>query len=204
MGVLGVDACRRGWVGIVLVEEAPIVGVFSSVLSDLVLQAAQVADLEAIGIDMPIGLPDSGRRAADVLARSYVGPRRQSVFMTPVRAALAEESHSAASLRNKDLAGEGISQQAYALRPRLFEVDAWVATSQIPVVEIHPEVSFATLATWSRPAVSSQGPPTSTPAGSTSGTAQHQWRWLGQRGCTAVVSTAAPWSTTRPIPCCLT
>lgn len=121
-------------------------GVFSNVLSDLVLQAARVADLEAIGIDMPIGLPDSGRRAADVLARSIVGPRWQSVFMTPVRSALAEESHAAASLRNKELAGEGISQQAYALRPRLFEVNAWVAASQIPVVEVHPEVSFATLA----------------------------------------------------------
>ena len=41
-----------------------------------------------IGIDIPIGLPDTGRRQADVLAYTLVGPRRSSVFMTPVRAAL--------------------------------------------------------------------------------------------------------------------
>jgi predicted RNase H-like nuclease len=41
---------------------------------------------------MPIGLPDAGRRMADTLARQAVGPRRASVFVTPVRAALEEAS----------------------------------------------------------------------------------------------------------------
>ena len=60
-----------------------------------------------IAVDMPIGLPDAGRRRADVLARELAGPRRASVFMTPVRSALQEEAHAAATAVNVQLAGEG-------------------------------------------------------------------------------------------------
>lgn len=146
MAVLGVDACRTGWAGVVLGREGSITGVFGRDLPNLARQASEVEVVEAVGIDMPIGLPDTGRRTADVLARTFVGPRWQSVFMTPVRAALAEDTHAAASARSKELAGEGISKQAYALRPRLAEVDLWASACGIPVVEVHPEVSFATLA----------------------------------------------------------
>ena len=54
--------------------------------------AAFVADVDlgghlaVIGIDIKIGLPDTGRRQADVLAYKLVRPRRSSVFMTPVPA----------------------------------------------------------------------------------------------------------------------
>jgi predicted RNase H-like nuclease len=120
--------------------------VFAVGLPDLLRQAAVFGKVLAVGIDMPIGLPDAGRREADVLARAAVGPRWQSVFMTPVRAALAEPTFASAVARSRELAGEGISKQAFALRPRLLEVDAWVATSVVPVFEVHPEVSFTVLA----------------------------------------------------------
>jgi len=41
-----------------------------------------------VAVDIPIGLPDTGRRRADVQARQAVGGRRSAVFLTPVRAAL--------------------------------------------------------------------------------------------------------------------
>jgi predicted RNase H-like nuclease len=143
--VLGVDACRMGWVGVVLHEGVATVHVAKTI-------AALVGDVEihghlaVIGIDIPIGLPDSGRRQADMLAYKLVGPRRSSVFMTPVRAAMAADSHAAAVQVNKERAGEGVSVQAYRQREKIFEVDAWVRQARRRVVEVHPEVSFAELA----------------------------------------------------------
>jgi predicted RNase H-like nuclease len=143
--VLGVDGCRAGWVGVVLHDGAVAVHVAKTI-------AALVADVEiggrldVIGIDIPIGLPDAGRRQADVLAYKLVGPRRSSVFMTPVRAALEAGSYSAAAQVNRQRAGEGLSAQVYALQPKIIEVDRWAGRSGRRVVEVHPEVSFATMA----------------------------------------------------------
>jgi predicted RNase H-like nuclease len=93
-----------------------------------------------------IGLLDTGRRQADVLAYKRVGPRRSSVFMTPVQAALEAGSHAAAVEVNQHWAGEGVSAQVYGLRSKIFEVDGWVRHAGRRVVEVHPEVSFAMLA----------------------------------------------------------
>ncbi|HWC10095.1 MAG TPA: DUF429 domain-containing protein, partial [Acidimicrobiales bacterium] len=41
--------------------------------------------------------------------------------------------------------GTGISQQAYALRRKILEVERWLPSSPCPVYEVHPEVSFAVL-----------------------------------------------------------
>lgn len=140
--VLGVDACKAGWVGILLSEEPPR-AIFATTVTALVADAETDGTLAAVGIDMPIGLPDAGRRTADVLAKEAIGPLRSSVFMTPVRAALRAEDHATASAVNSALAGEGVSQQAYALRHKLFEVEELLAATTTRVVEAHPEVSFA-------------------------------------------------------------
>lgn len=104
-----------------------------------------------VGIDIPIGLPDASVRAADAEARRFVGPRRQSVFMTPVRAALEAPDHATAKRLNTAAAGQSVSAQAYGLRQRILEVDGWLHDTQTgsdrpPVYEAHPEVSFAGLA----------------------------------------------------------
>lgn len=143
--VLGVDACRAGWVGVVLHNGAATVHV-AKTIDTLVAEAEVDGHLAAIGIDIPIGLPDTGRRIADVLAYQFVGPRRSSVFMTPARAALETDSHTTAVQVNRDRTGEGITIQAYGLRSRIFEVDRWVRQARRRVVEVHPEVSFAGLA----------------------------------------------------------
>lgn len=140
--VLGVDACKAGWVGILLSEQPPR-AFFAASIAALVDEAAADAPLAAIAVDIPIGLPDAGRRRADVLAKGVIGPLRSSVFMTPVREALLAPTHAAASARNKELAGEGVSQQAYALRAKVLEVERYLPTAPAQLVEVHPEVSFA-------------------------------------------------------------
>lgn len=143
--ILGVDGCKAGWVGIVLPDGA-VHPCFATTIGDLAEQASAAGPLDVVAIDMPIGLPDASRRRADVLARQLAGPRWASVFMTPVRAALAEEEFAAATAMNVRLAGEGISRQAHGLRTKILQVDRWARHAPHRVVEIHPELSFAWLA----------------------------------------------------------
>ena len=72
---------------------------------------------------MPIGLPDAGHRLA--------GPRWASVFMTPLRAALAEEEFAMATAVNVELAGEGISRQAHGLRAKILQPASGHGTRRI-------------------------------------------------------------------------
>ena len=45
-----------------------------------------------------------------------------------------------------ELSGRGISRQAYALAAKVFEVEQWLTmTSGRTVVEVHPELTFATM-----------------------------------------------------------
>lgn len=143
--VLGVDACKAGWVGIALTGHYASAHV-AGTIDELIASADTDGALAVVAIDMPIGLPDRGRRQADVLARKAVGTLRSSVFMTPARAALDAPDHRTASARNHALAGEGISIQAFSLKSKLHDVERWVRQTHHRVVEIHPEVSFAQLA----------------------------------------------------------
>lgn len=143
--VLGVDACKRGWIGIA-VETGNTNAYFAEDIQTLIAGAQADGPLAVVAIDMPIGLPDRGYRQADVLARAAIGPLWPSVFMTPVREALLAADHATASAINRDLTGQGISIQAFGLKPKLFEVEQWLRQTAIRVVEIHPEVCFARLA----------------------------------------------------------
>ncbi|WP_447925925.1 DUF429 domain-containing protein [Georgenia muralis] len=150
--VLGVDRWKGAWVGVVL-EDGPygprglaVTGVVGRTITDVVLAAQREGRVDVVAVDIPIGVPARGSRQADVLARRVVGPRRSSVFPTPVRAALDAPDHAAAVVASRDLTGVGLSRQAYALGPALIEVEAWVRTTVVAVVEVHPEVSFAVLA----------------------------------------------------------
>lgn len=141
--VLGVDACKAGWVGIALEDTRAYV---AATIGELVARAEADGPVEVVGIDIPIGLPDSTRRQADVLARQAVGRLRSSVFLVPVRAALEAPDHATASAINRERVGEGVSIQAYGLRTKLLQVDEWVHETGRRAVEVHPEVTFAQLA----------------------------------------------------------
>ena len=139
--VLGVDACKKGWVGIT----NDLAGYFGQDIELLISAVLADGPLDVAAIDIPIGLPLSGSRQADVLARKLVGKRASSVFPTPVRAALVAASHSEASAINLGSTGKGLSQQAYGLGRKILEVDEWVRRAPCRVIEVHPEVSFAAM-----------------------------------------------------------
>ena len=146
--VLGVDACRAGWVGIAL-SGGESRAYFAPGIRELADRAAADGPLLVIAIDIPIGLADAGRRGADVLARKDLKGRWPSLFITPVRAAVEAADYQAAAAENRRLAGEGLSRQAFALRAKILDVDQWLQTgSAAPaqVVEAHPELSFAAMA----------------------------------------------------------
>jgi predicted RNase H-like nuclease len=145
-GVLGVDACPAGWVGMVL-SGSGVRAVVHAEIGGLVAMVAAGGPLDAIAIDIPIGLADSGPRQADLLARKAAGPRYASVFLTPVRAALLAETYAQALAASRELTGRGISSQAYRLRAKILQVDRWrQGALSCPVVEAHPELSFAAMA----------------------------------------------------------
>jgi predicted RNase H-like nuclease len=140
--VIGVDACKKGWVGIT----SDLRGYFGTTIDQLIATADGEGELDVVAIDIPIGLPLTGARQADILARGLVGNRNSSVFPTPIRQALLAPSHAEGSALNLRATGKGITRQAYALRKKILEVDSWVRTIDRPVIEVHPELCFATLA----------------------------------------------------------
>jgi predicted RNase H-like nuclease len=143
--VLGVDACRAGWVAIAW-DGDDIQAYVHSDISAIAAMAAADGPADVIGIDIPIGLADRSLRQADLLARKAAGPRWASVFVTPVRGALVIENYQEASALNRRLTRSGISRQAFNLRDKILRVDAWLPGAPCPVLEVHPELSFAELA----------------------------------------------------------
>jgi predicted RNase H-like nuclease len=138
-----VDACRGGWVAVSLAAAGPgalTVGVGTS------LGALLAPDLDVIGIDMPLGLLETGWREADRAARGLLGPRRSSVFAIPPRAVWAETSYAVANQRCRELTGQGFSAQAWGLRAKLLEANQYRQTCEHPLYEVHPELAFGAMA----------------------------------------------------------
>jgi predicted RNase H-like nuclease len=138
--VAGVDGYRGGWVAVELDAAGEASARTGRQLTDLLGTEATV-----VAVDIPIGIPEGATRAADAEARRFVGARGSSVFTTPPRAALLAETFAEANLVARELTGKGLSQQSFALRHRILEVDAQAEADE-RIVEIHPEVSFCELA----------------------------------------------------------
>jgi predicted RNase H-like nuclease len=143
MKVLGVDACRRGWVGIELDAGGRVRAHVAARFDALVDEAGDVA---VVAVDIPVGLSEGSVRAADLAARQAIGGRWASVFVTPVRQAVQAPTYAEASAVNRRVTGAGISRQAWALSSKLIEVEQWRISSCRQPWEVHPEVVFATLA----------------------------------------------------------
>lgn len=143
MAYVGVDGCQKGWIAVILSGDRPCRAVFVSELAELATAVGE--DIDGVAVDIPIGVPTAGRRRADLLVREQLGPRRSSVFFTPVRAALTASSYPEAVEVSREQSGFGVSRQAYALGPKILEAERWVASVSFPVWEVHPELSFAVL-----------------------------------------------------------
>jgi predicted RNase H-like nuclease len=138
--VLGVDACRAGWVGVALRD-----GDFATAyLRPDVASLIAGGEWASVGVDMPLGLTADGWRTADRAAARLVGARRSSVFLVPPRPVWAEADYPTANRRCRELTGGGLSVQAWGLRAKVLEADAlWTAGWALH--EVHPEASFAAM-----------------------------------------------------------
>lgn len=140
MTAVGVDACKGGWVVIVLRDQHPPAAHAVTTIAEL---DAAVPDADVVAIDIPIALLDDRWRDSDLIARHLLGARHSTLFMTPIASALEAPDHAVGSARSVAVTGSGISRQAYGLRARIFEVRAWAPTSRCRVIEAHPELCFA-------------------------------------------------------------
>ncbi len=144
----GIDATRDGWVAVDLNSSSePSIELLSSEhdLLDVVNQS------ELALCDIPMGLPDGEdiiTRECDRLARRILKYRSCTVFGVPIRAAVYQDSWKHANEVQKRKTGKGISRQAWAIVPRMIEVDRLLREEpEIQKVfrESHPELCFARL-----------------------------------------------------------
>ena len=147
--VTGVDACRGGWIAVTLAagddgddgDDGPVSVAVRRRLGALPLPLGGI-----VGIDMPLGLLADGWRTADLLARRALGRRGSCVFAIPPRPVWEQPCYADANRLCRELTGRGMSAQAWGLRVKLLEADLFRAAAPVPCCEVHPELSFATLA----------------------------------------------------------
>lgn len=150
MRVVGVDGCPGGWLA----------AVYDAAGSKLALRVhptfrellARYPDALCVAVDIPIGLARGRARDADREARKVLGPRRSSVFPAPdprLLDYLAERApgYAEASEFSRSISNKGVSRQAFAIFPKVAEVNNIMTPDlQERVVEVHPEVCFWALA----------------------------------------------------------
>ena len=134
MAVLGVDGWKGAWVA-ARVSGQQVTwrhGRFADLLD---------ADLDVVGVDIPIGLAESGPRGCDLAAKSALGPAASRVFAMPIRPAFTEvDTHAGANVLLRALGEPGVSAQAWGLRAAVLEVARHADDPR--VVEVHPELAF--------------------------------------------------------------
>jgi predicted RNase H-like nuclease len=162
MRVLGVDAYRKGrngkgWIGVELDCGAFVRPHIADRLTELL---SAVNDIQVVGIDMPLGLVETGRRQADLDARDFVGKHLGgAVFLMPLREVWKREDNTwhddsweEANQRCRELTrdelppdGYGLPPMTWGLRVKLREANECLATNKYPLHEVHPEVSFVAM-----------------------------------------------------------
>ena len=146
IAVLGVDGCKAGWVGVLVSPDGRATLHVASSVAAMVEQIRGDTEIGVVAIDIPIGLPHDAPRQADLLARAELPGKASSVFLTAPRVAYLAPDYAAARAASvaASRTGASLSAQAWALTPKILEVDAWVRSRpSVVVIESHPELSFA-------------------------------------------------------------
>lgn len=141
--IVGIDGCKGAWISVSLeTDSRQLVWSKRCLLSDLL---EQTPTAEIVGIDIPIGLPEKGPRACDLKARRLLGKRGSSLFPAPILAVLEANNYREACDIRFAIEGKRMSQQAWAIVPKVREVHLLLQqkTGYKSVLhEVHPEVSF--------------------------------------------------------------
>lgn len=143
----GVDWARKGWFAVFLTADGGCEGDFYPTLWNL--WRDQGDDINRMLVDIPIGLCEDTKRACDVAAKAYIGPRQQSSrFYTPIREAVYAQNIDLGKERHRGADTDfSIQNQAWGLVPRIREADAFVedCDASSKVLETHPECCFVAL-----------------------------------------------------------
>lgn len=141
MTYVGVDWASGLWVTVALSDEVRI----STSPSILNVWHEFKQSIEAMLVDIPIGLSESGIRACDRAAKTLLKDRSSTVFSVPPRDIVETEDYCEARETNDDSLGS----QSWWLFPRIREVDVFLQEVNGAIdrmYESHPEVCFAALA----------------------------------------------------------
>jgi len=137
--VAGIDGCRGGWL---MVRRSPERGSADFVIFE---HWRDLPEADMIAVDMLIGLPESGERGCDRLARKLLGKRRSSVFLGLRRPLLDFADYPSANEWAKS-DGAGLSKQAWYLLDKIREIDSAIKPDdQARIRETHPELAFLAL-----------------------------------------------------------
>lgn len=143
--VAGVDRWRKGWV---VALYSPTSGSSSLRLDhvstiDAALELTSAVDV--VAIDMPMALPTSGRRPAEVELKAALGTAGRSIFYSPTVDALGCADRASADAVNRAAGAGGISAQSWGLAGSIREVRSALTnhSAQQRWWETHPESAFA-------------------------------------------------------------
>ena len=146
--LVGVDGCRNAWLAVARDAREPALQL--RIFNDAQTLLDHYGAGALIALDLPLGLSDHGPRTADTLARARLGRgRASSVFSTPLRAIVDASTRAEADRRRREIDARGVGAQAFHLYAKIVEWRRALLArpaAQTSVFEIHPEVSFATLA----------------------------------------------------------
>ena len=154
--VVGLDGCKDGWIAAV-VQAGRLTAIEYHDSASKVVAAHPRATVFAV--DIPIGLSPSGKRQADEAARKLLRgcASRQAdeaarkllrgyasrVFNAPAACVLDAADYEDANKRSKRIADCGLTQQSFALLPKIREVANAIASNpKVNVRETHPEICF--------------------------------------------------------------
>ena len=153
---VGVDGCRSGWFSVGFDSqgcyELKMFPAFSELLD-------YYAEAKLILVDIPIGLMEGpGGRKCDQEARKLLKGRSSSVFTAPTRQTVGQAARSpgdydsakrieqCATKTECSREGRKISKQAFAIAPKIAQVDRLLRSrdsNATPCVrEVHPEICF--------------------------------------------------------------
>ncbi len=143
---IGVDACRKGWFAVSIGTDKRFkIGIFETITDFW----NSLKSKSLILIDIPIGLPDGGKRQCDVEARRLLQKRASSVFPVPCRQAVYATTYRKACRINLQTLGVKLSVQTWNIAGKIREVDDLLRKDKKArrcVRESHPEICFWALA----------------------------------------------------------
>jgi predicted RNase H-like nuclease len=145
--IAGIDGCKGGWLVVVAASWPVRGGIHAMVCRDFATVIAVTTDCTRVLVDMPIGLPDGSTtwpRQCDDEGMQILGSvRGKSIFYARPRSAMTETVYRSFCDRHAELVGKGCSQQAFAIVPKIRQIDDIMNCElQGRILEYHPELAW--------------------------------------------------------------